>query len=44
MRQEGSALQALEAQSRAKWDQLRVLRAGPANDIPPDRYARSSRS
>jgi hypothetical protein len=44
VRQEGGALQTLEAQSRAKWEQLRVLRAGPVNDFPPDRYGRSSRS
>jgi hypothetical protein len=31
-----SQIKALEAQSRAKWEQLRSLRAGPVNhELPP---------
>lgn len=33
---DGSQIKALETQSRAKWEQLRSLRAGPINpDLPP---------
>ena len=33
---DGAAIKALETESRAKWEQLRTLRAGPINpDLPP---------
>jgi len=32
---DGNAIKALEAQARAKWDQLRSLRAGATNEAPP---------
>jgi hypothetical protein len=41
-RQSGE-IEALEAATRAKWDELRLLRAGPVNNDPPPRYSRSSR-
>jgi hypothetical protein len=34
---DGAAIKALEAQARAKWDQLRSLRAGSMNEPPPTR-------
>jgi hypothetical protein len=32
---DGNAIKALEAQARAKWDELRALRAGSMNEAPP---------
>lgn len=42
-RQDG-AITALEAQSRSKWEQLRALRAGPADPDALRHFKRSSRS
>jgi hypothetical protein len=39
-----ASIQALEAEARGKWDQLRALRAGPTpTDLPPP-TRRSSRN
>ena len=40
---ETASIKALEAESRAKWDELRALRAGPVNVDEIPRYGRSSR-
>jgi hypothetical protein len=40
---DGGQIQALEVQSRAKWEQLRSLRAGPVNIDPPAPANRSNR-
>lgn len=32
---DATAIKALEAQARAKWEQLRSLRAGAMNEAPP---------
>jgi hypothetical protein len=42
-RSEPHEIRALEDQSRSKWQQLRVLRAGPVNNEPPLPRERSSR-
>lgn len=41
-RRDGPSLQTLEAQSRTKWDELRVVRAGPVDADAMD-HSRSSR-
>lgn len=42
-RYEASEIRALEDQSRTKWQELRMLRAGPVNSEPPLPRERSSR-
>ena len=40
---DGGQIKALETQSRAKWEELRSLRAGPVNIDPPAPMNRSNR-
>lgn len=40
---DGGQIKALEVQSRAKWEELRSLRAGPVNLDPPAPTNRSNR-
>jgi len=37
-RYDAQAIRQLEEQSRAKWNELRALRAGPSNAEPPGRH------
>ncbi|MEX2226290.1 MAG: hypothetical protein WEB52_07575 [Dehalococcoidia bacterium] len=43
VRQDGREIQGLEAQSRAKWGELRSLRAGAVDAQSLERFGRSSR-